>query len=98
MVAALGEYWTRSGIPQLSDFAITNHVLRLHEEWKNLFKKQKQTSTAELGKREIFLQKLESLFDIASPDAIKILESDRLRTAEATQADSPFRLGYVFFC
>ena len=92
VVAALGDYWTRSGIPRVSDFTITKYVLRLHEEWKNLRKKQNQTSTAELGKREIFLQKLESLFDIASPDAIKILESDRLRTAEATQADIDFYL------
>ena len=92
LVAALGDYWTRSGIPRVADLAITKHVLRLHEEWKNLCKKQKQTSTTELGKREIFLQKLESLFDIASPDAIKILESDRLRTAEARQADIDFYL------
>ena len=92
MVAALGDYWTRSGIPRVSDLIITKHVLRLHEEWKNLRKKQHQTTIAEQGKREIFLQKLESLFDIASPDAIKILESDRLRTAEARQADIDFYL------
>ena len=53
-------------------------------------------------KREEFVNNLDQLFDIAHKDAIQILQTDRLRTAEAKQADVNFyidqkgpRVGYM---
>ena len=90
VVAALCEYWNKSGIPRMSDQSISKKVIKLFEEWKLLQKHRNRTTTLELAKREKFMEKLDTLFDIASPDAVKILSSDRLRSAEARQADIDF--------
>ena len=91
-MAALCEYWSKSGIPRLSDDSITKQILRLHDEWRVLCKNKMKKSSVEAAKREAFENKLVKLFDIASPDAIDILNSDRLRTTEAGKADIEFYL------
>ena len=92
LVAALCEYWNKSGIPKISDYAIMKKTLNLWEEWKVLSKNKNKTSSVEINKREKFEKKLDELFDIASPNAIKDLENDRLRSSDARQADINFYL------
>lgn len=92
MVAAVREYWNKSGIPRISDCAIINKALSLYNEWHGLNKNKMKTSSVDMEKRKKFEEKLDKLFDIASPDAIKILESDRLRSLDARQADIDFYL------
>ena len=91
-VAALTVIWKMAGIPTVTDVVITKYIVNLYEEWKGLCKKKSSNSTAEVAKRESFQQKLERLFDIACSDAIKILETDRMRTPEAEHADIEFYL------
>ena len=76
--------------------------MKLFEDWRQLCKKRNQTSSLENKKREEFVNNLDQLFDIAHKDAIQILQTDRLRTAEAKQADVNFyidqkgpRVGYM---
>ena len=92
VVAAVREYWNKSGIPRISDCAIINKALSLYNEWHGLNKNKMKTSSVDMEKRKKFEEKLDKLFDIASPDAIKILESDRLRSLDARQADIDFYL------
>ena len=92
VVAAVREYWNKSGIPRISDCAISNKALSLYNEWHGLNKNKMKTSSVDMEKRKKFEEKLDKLFDIASPDAIKILESDRLRSLDARQADIDFYL------
>ena len=102
VVAALKSYWVKVGIPRMSDQSISKIFLKVFEDWKQLCRKKNQTSSVEVKKREAFEKKLDQLFDIAHPNAIQILQSDRLRTAEAKQADVDFyldqkgpRVGYM---
>ena len=102
VVAALKSYWVKAGIPRMSDQSISKKILKVFEDWKQLCRKKNQTSSGEVKKREAFEKKLDQLFDIAHPNAIQILQSDRLRTAEAKQADVDFyldqkgpRVGYM---
>ena len=102
VVAALTKYWMKAGIPRISDHAISAKVLKLFEEWKMLCKNKNKSSAVDLSKREAFEAKLGQLLDIASSDAIQILQSDRLRSPEARQADVDFyldqkgpRIGYM---
>ena len=92
LVAAVCEFWNKSGIPRISDYAISNKVLSLYNEWHGLNKNKMKTSSVDIEKRKRFEEKLNMLFDIASPDAIQILESDRLRSLDARQADIDFYL------
>ena len=92
VVAAVTGYWRKAGIPTVTDVVITKYIIKLHEEWKVLCKNKNKSSVADIAKRNCFQQKLEGLFDIACPDAIKILEFDRLRTPGARHADIEFYL------
>ena len=92
VVAGVREFWNKSGIPRISDYAISNKVLSLYNEWHGLNKNKMKTSCVDIEKRKRFEEKLNMLFDIASPDAIQILESDRLRSLDARQADIDFYL------
>ena len=53
-MAALCEYWSKSGIPRLSDDSITKQILRLHDEWRVLCKNKMKKSSVEAAKREAF--------------------------------------------
>ena len=74
----------------MSDQSIDKRVLKLFDEWKLLLRNRNKTNSLQLDKREKFVEKLDTLFDTAYPDAVQILISDRLRSAEARQADIDF--------
>ena len=59
VVAAVTEYWKKSGIPRISDFSITKQILSLHDEWKGLSKDRKKTSDAQLAKWKVFELKID---------------------------------------
>ena len=69
-------------------------TLSLWEEWKVLSKNKNKTFRVEIDKREKFEKKL---FDIASPNAIKDLKNDRLRSSDARQSDINFYLSWEVY-
>ena len=73
VVASVTGYWRKAGIPTVTDVVITKYIVKLHEEWKVLCKHKNKSSAADIANRDCFQQKLEGLFDIACPEAIKIL-------------------------
>ena len=102
VVSALSKYWIKAGIPRISDYAISVKVLKLFDEWKSILKNRNKSTPVEIAKRKEFAVKLDQLLDIATSDAIQVLKSDRLRSAEARQADIDFyvdqkgpRIGYM---
>ena len=72
---ALSDYWNKSGIPRMSDQSISKKVLKLFDEWKLLLRNRNKTTSLQLDKREKFVEKLDTLFDIAYPDAVQILKA-----------------------
>ena len=90
VVRAVTVYWTKAGIPTITHQAITAKVLKLHEDWRKICKDRQKSNAATLSKREAFVKCLDSLFDIASSDAVQQIQSDRLRSQEARQADIDF--------
>ena len=48
VVAAVSEYWRKSGIPRISDFSIMKQILSLHEVWRDLSKNKSKCFEAQL--------------------------------------------------
>ena len=61
--------WIASGIPIISDHAIINKIKSLNNEFL-VISKNKNKPKSDLKKREVFLSKVESLFDISSRVAV----------------------------
>ena len=102
VVSAVTEYWGKAGIPTLTHQAISDKVFKLLNEWKQIVKDKSKSSVAVISKREAFVKKLDTLFDIAAKNAIEVIQGDRLRSAEARQSDNDFyldqkgeRIGYM---
>ena len=96
--AGLKEIWGRAAIPLKSDLSITAHMIKLHEEWRKLYKKHNSNSASDVKKREKFSETLDSILDVGSPMAVKMIE----RSKEAKTSDIDFyldqkgpRLGYM---
>ena len=90
VVAALKETWGISGIPTISDHSQAEKIKKLYEEYRLQVKHKNRDLKADIDKRESLKTKLQSLFDIGSKDAVKIIREDRLRTKKAREADINF--------
>ena len=102
VVSALTKSWKKSGIPTISDYAISIKILKNFEKWKTLVRNKNKSSPVELAKRESYKIKLDQLCDIAANDAIERIKSDRMRSEDSRQADIDFyedqkgpRIGYM---
>ena len=92
VVSGLKEIWGRAAIPLKSDVSITAQTVKLHEEWRKLCKKRNSNSASDVRKREEFSETLDSLLDVASPMAVKMIATDKLRSKEAKTSDVDFYL------
>ena len=81
--------WIESGIPIMSDLAITRKIIKLNEEYKKLDKNKAKPNSDKL-KREAFVKKLDTLFDISCSDSEDKIKMDRLRNKEAVVEDMRF--------
>ena len=69
--------WLASGIPIVNDYSISRKIKVLHDEYK-IIEKNKSNLNSDIKKREAFSSKLNSLFDISSPDAENKIEKDKI--------------------
>ena len=78
--------WLESGIPIMSDVSIRKKLIKLNEEFKKLNKNSNKPNN-DKPLREAFVKKLDTLFDISSPDVEELIKMDRLRTKQAVEED-----------
>ena len=81
--------WLESGIPILSDRSISDKIVKLNQDYRFLIK-HKSKPNADTVKREDFVTKLDSLFDISAPSALDRIKADRLRSEQAVVEDIQF--------
>ena len=72
------KYWKMAGFQTLTDNNVQKHIRVEVEKYKSLFKAKSRSSKTEENKREEFLSRIKTLFDIATPDLENILEKSRL--------------------
>ena len=73
----------------MSDVSITKKIIKLNEEYRKLDKNKAKPNSDKL-KREAFVKKLDSLFDISCSDSEDKIKMDRLRSKEAVVEDMRF--------
>ena len=90
VVSEVNKYWAMANIPTIAKWLIKKHVVKLFEQYQALIKNNKRTTDTEIQKREIFLSDLKTLFDIASPDAEKIIRCNKKLSPDAKCEDILF--------
>ena len=90
LVKAVKEPWQRAGIETSKDHYISLKVKKLDSQWTSLNRNKSKTSDAARKARQEFEVYLDTLFDIASQDAEKVIMNDRLRSADTRQEDIDF--------
>ena len=73
----------------MSDVSITKKLVKLNAEFRYQ-DKHKDNPKADKLKREGFVWKLDSLFDISCPDSENMIKGDKLRSKQAVQEDIKF--------
>ena len=89
VVDRVNVFWQMAGIKTITK---PNSILRLESdfaEWTNL-KKSMGRPTDPGNKREKFTEKLDKLWDIGAPDAVKEIQTNRLLTPGDKQQDIAF--------
>jgi hypothetical protein len=64
-------FWDKSRIPTRRSDHCVEKLLKLYDEWKNLQKSSKKKSEMAKNCRQLFIDKLDNIFDIAHEDALK---------------------------
>ena len=72
------KYWSMAPIQTISMRSIKARILRLLDEHDALLRNKSRSSSTENKKREAFKESIKKLFDIASPNAEKVIANDRL--------------------
>ena len=91
VIDAVVTYWDMAPIKANTRQNTVLDFLYLWTEWNHLLKNKNRESNAG-GKRVNFLAKLDSLFDIGSPDAIQEIMKTRTLTAPKKDDDVAFYL------
>ena len=86
----LKKFWVRSNIPTQQDWWARKCIVDLNTKYVNVLKNIKRETETEVSKRNSFTADLKKLFDIASPEAEKELQADRLLGKEKAQEDLLF--------
>ena len=83
-----------SGIPLMSDLSIRDKIMKINKVYRDKIMKHKsKNSTVAKAERDKFLTDIDSLFDIAAPDAIELIQKDRLRLEKDKDEDIKFLMG-----
>ena len=72
------KFWAHSNIPIQHDWWVKKSILALNSKYLGILKHLKRETPSEVSKRSNFQSGLQKLFDIASPDAERELQKDRL--------------------
>ena len=91
VIDAVITFWNMARIKTKTTKNSVLDLMCLWNEWNRLLKNKNRESDAG-GKRVNFLAKLDSLFDIGSPDAIQGIMKSRLLTAQKKDGDVAFYL------
>ena len=83
-------HWTESGLPIITDYAIYLKVEKLFKEYQSLLKNKSRQTPVEIQKRDLYREKLNSLFDILSKDGEDNIKHDKCRSMEAKSEDLKF--------
>ena len=71
------KYWVRAPIKTVSMPTVKTRIIKLLEEHDSLLRNKSRQSVTEVKKRENFKISMKYLFDIACPEAEKIIQQDR---------------------
>ena len=71
------KYWVRAPIKTVSMPTVKTRIIKLLEEHDSLLRNKSRQSVSEVKKRENFKISIKYLFDIACPEAEKIIQQDR---------------------
>lgn len=84
VVKKLEETWEKANIPKIKTVSIFERLEALHEKWKDLQKnastgghwypQPKNPSPKQVQRENMFIEKLDKLFDIAQPNVTDIIE------------------------
>ena len=78
VVVEISKYWAHSNIPTIADWRFKKNILDLNSKYQKILKHLKRDNKTEDDKRAQFQTDLKKLFDIASPEAEKVLRKDKL--------------------
>ena len=82
-------FWLMAGIKTIGKQYAEEKLSKSWNEWIKLKKNRKRPSDAG-GKRKFFTEKLDKLWDIASPGAVEVIEKSRFLTEEKKKEDIAF--------
>ena len=74
----IGKYWTMAGFMTMSETSIRKKILKEVENYQKINKNKNRVSQTESEKRQIYLESVKKLFDIAAPNLEEKLVKDRL--------------------
>ena len=77
-VNVVKEVWRRASIPVTHDLLIIRKISLQQRKFATLLKHRKRESTAEIKRRDAFIQSMAATFDIIHPAPVFINEEDRL--------------------
>lgn len=69
-------FWQKARIPTKRNDHCIEKLLKLYDEWKGFQKNLTRTAGKEKERRDIFVEKMDNLFDIAHSDALELIKND----------------------
>ena len=76
------KYWQMAGFNTSSEFNIVKKIKKEVEKYQIINKNKSRDNPKEVEKREVYLENVQKLFDIAAPGLEEILLKDRLRSQD----------------
>ena len=89
MVPIVTKYWTLAGYKTLHESNIEKNITKQLDKYTTVNKSRKRVTPGEVKKRNEYLEDIEKLFDIATPNLVEILTKDRLLSLD--DGDSRYR-------
>ena len=66
--------WGKARIPVRQEYHVVSKVKEIFSEWQSLLKNKNRFTATENSKRDVFLEKLDELFDVAHTEALNLIK------------------------